>query len=684
MKRTLTLLVALFVLPLMAGTVQAEGFGTPTVDGVLDGVYGAAEAIDPAGDHWAGNTNIDLLNLYVCNDNTYWYFLVTVNANLASTVWGKYVLYIDTTNDLDGATLDAWGRNVTVSDNHKPEFSLNCWMDAQPFGPEDGQFYFWTQGTTSWTQSGGADDAAMSAGVTSGIEWKIAKSRLGNPSNLWCEVWTTGGGTGDNAQDTSNDTADDWNATDWSTAAVLSNSTEVAEQSGGDTTPPTVSGYTYEYDAATPLTLSFSEPVDTLTAETAGNYTVSGVNVTGASLVSTSSVSLTTDAVPATGTCVDVEVVNVQDLASNVIDDNNLTNVASFYLTDLLIRGQMSIHLQGDSYDPIADTFAVEGSISPLTWDPTCDDLMADPDGDSTYEYTFTIATDCDVATSISDTVSLEYKFTHQCIEWESTGNHTYTLDMSAASDTLAIWWDDLAPTNFTDKDIDVIFFAQNVSAYQWDSTVDTIGIDGSILPLNWNNPPANFLADDGVLPDSAADDGIFTTRLTFPTGSLKNFDYKYLWKGLNDTLFNFECFDQGNRNVFLNDTLFSDVNPIVLDLAYWDRCTQFVGIDDAAPTATPARLNLLQNVPNPFNPRTAIEFELPSRTTVELSVYDARGRLVRTLVNGELREGSYTGNHAVIWNGTNDAGKAVSSGVYFYRLRADAEILTRKMVLVR
>ncbi len=683
MKRTATLITALLGLALLAGTALAEGFGTPTMDGVVDGVYGVAEASDPAGDHWASNNNIDLIDLYVCNDNTYWYFLVTVNDNLSATQWGKYMLYIDTSNDLNGATSDAWGRNVTVSDPHKPEFSLNSWTDSQPYGPEDTQFWAWDQGTSTWSQSGGADGAALSAGAVSGIEWKIAKSRLGNPASIYCEVWTTGGGGTDNAQDTSNDLPDDWNAADWSTPAVLSNSTLVAEQTGGDTTPPTVAGYSFPYDAYDRLICSFSEPVDTLSAETATNYTVTGVNVVSAVMSGASSVELTLDAVPALGSCIDLTAINVKDLAGNVIVNDGVTNVASFYLTELLVRGQMSIHLQTHSLAPVADTFAIEGSLAPLTWNPTCDDLMADPDGDSTYEATLITAVNCGVVTHISDTVNIEYKFTHQCTEWESSGNHIYQLDMHAPYDTLAIWWNDQAPINFTTLPIDVIFFAENVSNYQWDPLIDTIGIDGSIAPLNWNNPPVNLLADDGVLPDSVAGDGVFTTRLTFPTGSLKNFDFKYLWKGVGDTLFNFECFGQGNRNVFLNDTLFSSAVPIVLDKAYWDRCTQFVGIDDASPV-TPAAMRLLQNAPNPFNPRTAIEFELPSRTTVDLAVFDAAGRRIRTLVKGTLDGGAYTGSRAVIWDGTNDAGRAVSSGVYFYRLRSDAKSVTRKMVLVR
>ncbi len=85
MKKFLSSL-ALMVLAVLTGAslAGAEGFGTPTMDGIPDGVYGAAEATDPAGDG-AGNANMDLLELYVCNDASYWYFCFTINDDINAT-----------------------------------------------------------------------------------------------------------------------------------------------------------------------------------------------------------------------------------------------------------------------------------------------------------------------------------------------------------------------------------------------------------------------------------------------------------------------------------------------------------------------------------------------------------------------------------------------------------------------
>jgi hypothetical protein len=96
-----------------------------------------------------------------------------------------------------------------------------------------------------------------------------------------------------------------------------------------------------------------------------------------------------------------------------------------------------------------------------------------------------------------------------------------------------------------------------------------------------------------------------------------------------------------------------------------------------------PAAFALTQNYPNPFNPSTTIAFDVPSNgagETVTLTVYDIRGRLVSTLVERELEPG----HHTVSWNGRDERGRAVSSGIYLYTLRAAGETFTRKMTVVK
>mgnify|MGYP001813377118 FL=1 len=88
----------------------------------------------------------------------------------------------------------------------------------------------------------------------------------------------------------------------------------------------------------------------------------------------------------------------------------------------------------------------------------------------------------------------------------------------------------------------------------------------------------------------------------------------------------------------------------------------------------------LHQNYPNPFNPTTVIRFDLPRPANVSLRVYNVKGELVSTLIDGRLAEGS----REVTWNATDDRGRRVASGVYFYRLSAGDIIQTKKMILLR
>jgi len=104
-------------------------------------------------------------------------------------------------------------------------------------------------------------------------------------------------------------------------------------------------------------------------------------------------------------------------------------------------------------------------------------------------------------------------------------------------------------------------------------------------------------------------------------------------------------------------------------------------------PTGTPdpeidiPRVTALhQNVPNPFNPTTTIQFDLATAGQVELQVFDVAGHLVRTLASG-VQE---AGRHSVIWNGLDANGHRVGSGVYFYKLVAPEFSATRKLILLK
>ena len=93
-----------------------------------------------------------------------------------------------------------------------------------------------------------------------------------------------------------------------------------------------------------------------------------------------------------------------------------------------------------------------------------------------------------------------------------------------------------------------------------------------------------------------------------------------------------------------------------------------------------PVAFKLVQNAPNPFNPVTKVAYHVPSASRVTIRVFDVTGRLVTTLVDGVVEPG----RHAAVWNGRNDAGESVGSGVYFCTMEAPDFHDSRKMTLLK
>jgi hypothetical protein len=124
-----------------------------------------------------------------------------------------------------------------------------------------------------------------------------------------------------------------------------------------------------------------------------------------------------------------------------------------------------------------------------------------------------------------------------------------------------------------------------------------------------------------------------------------------------------------------INNDLSNDVDltlALFTDLGWLDTLPTSVGSGPAIAT--------LSNYPNPFNPMTTIRYELPSTQNVALAIFDVSGRLVRALEVGARVQGP----HHVVWNGTDDHGTMVASGVYYLRLAHAGETLTKKMVLLK
>lgn len=132
------------------------------------------------------------------------------------------------------------------------------------------------------------------------------------------------------------------------------------------------------------------------------------------------------------------------------------------------------------------------------------------------------------------------------------------------------------------------------------------------------------------------------------------------------------------NQNI--NDDHLIIESDQTIELAPGQYTLSLNRIENSPDANLPVDYYLSSNYPNPFNPNTSLAFGLPTAGQVRLSIYNVLGQQVRTLVDEQM----VAGHHEVTWNGRDDAGRAVSSGVYFYRLESNQFNQTRKMMLVK
>jgi hypothetical protein len=108
----------------------------------------------------------------------------------------------------------------------------------------------------------------------------------------------------------------------------------------------------------------------------------------------------------------------------------------------------------------------------------------------------------------------------------------------------------------------------------------------------------------------------------------------------------------------------------------YWDDDAEWMGLTQDVPQAT----TLLGNYPNPFNPSSNIQYALSEDAYVTLKIYNMLGQVVATLVD----EPQTAGYKSIVWNGKNESGAGVSSGIYIYRMTAGNFVQTKRMLLIK
>ncbi|MBT3227465.1 MAG: T9SS type A sorting domain-containing protein [Candidatus Marinimicrobia bacterium] len=242
-----------------------------------------------------------------------------------------------------------------------------------------------------------------------------------------------------------------------------------------------------------------------------------------------------------------------------------------------------------------------------------------------------------------------------------------------------------------SDGDVDVLgnmYILQSDGSYQggtgWSENVDGLGSfqEGTIIPIQELDGPyrvnATDLDGDGDMDViTSAVVGVFdANHWILSSGWLENINGQGFFDPIqiiSDTL-------DVRSSADLDGDGDMDLIAISVENIYWLENLMIVTDVDGQHNAIPQRFRLANNYPNPFNPTTTISYSLPEQSVVDLTVFDILGREVLTLQNTDQPKGNYQ----VYWNGMDQSGNQVSTGVYFARLQAREYNQTIKMVYLR
>jgi hypothetical protein len=250
-------------------------------------------------------------------------------------------------------------------------------------------------------------------------------------------------------------------------------------------------------------------------------------------------------------------------------------------------------------------------------------------------------------------------------------------------------------------------FWPQKMIDFWANSPYDSAGVtpvlpdEQKLTPPLWiNDRTQAMLDDDAAYPNLVVENNLnVDPQFTDPTVmAMVDSLMKYCLKIRNFTQTDYRHYYYANGS----DPLFPPAWPLPENLTYSNAALLTAGTDGFPlgdlnwypdkkqewltsvefdePGMTPAEFELSQNYPNPFNPTTMIKFNLKKSMHIKLTVYNMLGQKVKTLVDQKMLAGS----HITTWNGQDDNGKILASGIYYYRLETESFKTTKKMVLMK
>ncbi|MEF3694441.1 MAG: C25 family cysteine peptidase [Candidatus Cloacimonadota bacterium] len=193
----------------------------------------------------------------------------------------------------------------------------------------------------------------------------------------------------------------------------------------------------------------------------------------------------------------------------------------------------------------------------------------------------------------------------------------------------------------------------------------------GYFTPIT--NPGFTFVGAQLILSWDAPEPGAYTLQGYNLYRRINAGHYEHLGV-IPEPVYSEEIVQNGTYSYYI-EAKYDQGNSAPSQLVNFD----YPAVDNDDPS-NPVVTTLFNNYPNPFNPETTIRFSLAQPGSARLTIYNMRGQVVKTLVNSQLS----SGQHSFVWNGRDEAGTGVASGVYFYRLQTADKNIVKKAMLVK
>ncbi|MCK5051447.1 MAG: T9SS type A sorting domain-containing protein [Candidatus Cloacimonetes bacterium] len=309
-----------------------------------------------------------------------------------------------------------------------------------------------------------------------------------------------------------------------------------------------------------------------------------------------------------------------------------------------------------------------------------------------------------DMTIDNEDVGSNEFQFAFYYIEGGWTSIHNWNID------NILLTGDQLPSYGFLSGTVELLNGTGELSDVQIVSSTfaGTPNETGEyFLPLPVGTHTVEFLLEgyetiSNTFEINAGETVTFDTTLNYfeppenlaLTVSGNNFSLN--WDSPNTDVLNYKIFRSYNAGDFIEiqtteNTYYSEINSPSGNYKYYVTAVYESGTSapseivendllDSDNVLIPLHTSLHHNYPNPFNPTTTISYSLKENSKISLNIYNIKGQLVKKLVDEQMNASV----HNVVWNGKNDSGRNVSSGVYFHKMRSGHYTSTRKMILLK